>query len=89
MNLSPNPGDVVTFNVWRQLKKSTATQASVWNAESVDGVVVSKVIARHHVNKVPIVMINVIQFGSGKLIDVEDYPDRLAVVFSVEEVRHP
>jgi len=60
----------------------------MWNYESVDGVVVSKVIARHHGNEVPIMMINVIEFGSGKLIDVEDYPDRLAVVFSVEEVRH-
>lgn len=89
MNLSPNPGDVVTFNVWRQLKKSTATQASVWNAESVDGVVVSKVIAQHHVNKVPIVMINVIQFGSGKLIDATGGVGNRALVFSVEEVRHP
>lgn len=91
MNSTPNPGDVVTFNVWRHLNPPTATQVSAvsaWSYDTVDGVVVSKVIARHDGNRVPIVMINVIEFGSGKLIDVEDYLDRLTLVFSAEEVRH-
>lgn len=61
----------------------------MWNSESVDGVVVSKVIARHHGNEVPIMMINVIEFGSGKLIDATGGVGNRALVFSVEEVRHP